>query len=363
MKKPQNTITPRYIFLFLVVAAIQLKAQDAGFIDGKIVDAETGEPLFFANVFLANTTIGATTARDGYYRIKEIPPGAYELVAHHIGYELMTRKVLITGADSLRCDFEINLKVLQLDEITVFAPKSKGLLWKLNLDRFNREFIGESKYSRECKILNHEVLDFQIDPDTKVFVASSDQVLEIENRALGYMIHVILKEYRSQKPRSSVGFSLQWVVLPRFELLEPESRRELEKWERNRRLCYEGSLRYFLAMLAGNEDGSDSFWIYSGSRTALENDLGMVLSVDELKVTPDDRTPFYRWESDTWLKVSYRGDDHNSNFIWLPEGYTLFDTFGNCVIPYSIELVGGYWTQKRMADTLPFDYRPGINLE
>ncbi len=361
MKKPQNTITPRYLFLFLVIAAIQLKAQDAGFIDGKIVDAETREPLFLVNVFLANTTIGATTARDGYYRIKEIPPGAYELVTHHISYELKTRKVLITGADSLRCDFEINLEVLQLEEITVFAPKSKGLLWKLNLDRFNREFIGETEYSRECKILNHEVLDFQIDPDTKVFFASSDQVLEIENRALGYMIHVIIKEYRSQKPRLG-GFNLQYVVLPRFELLEPGSRRELKKWERNRQLCYEGSLRHFLAMLAGNEDGSDSFWIYSGSRAALEYDLGMVLSVGELKVTPDDTTPFYRWESDTWLKVSYRGHFYNSSFIWLPEGYTEFDTFGNGIIPYSIELAG-YWTQKRMADTLPFDYRPGINFQ
>lgn len=361
MKKAHNTVAPYFLFLLLVLADAQLIPQDAGSISGRIINAETGDPLFLVNVYLANTTIGTTTARDGYYRLGNLVPGTYDLVAQHIGYELEIREILITGADSLRYNFKLSPKVIQGDEVTVFAPQPKGLLWSLNLARFKVEFIGETEYSGECIILNPEVLRFQIDPVTKEFIASSDEVLQIENQALGYMIHVIIQEYRSQLPSSSDGFSLQYTILPRFELLESGSQRTMKKWERNRQLCYEGSLRHFLAAIAGNGDSS-SFRIYSGNLTTLALGMGKVLSTDELQVALDDATQFFRWESDDWMRVIYGVDQldrQNSSFIRLPEGYTLFDRFGVCMIKYSIELKG-HWTLKRMADTLPFDYQPSF---
>ncbi|UCD37418.1 MAG: hypothetical protein JSW54_11385, partial [Fidelibacterota bacterium] len=299
---------------------------------------------------------------DGYYRLGNLAPGTYDLVAHHIGFELEVREILITGNDTLRYDFKLRPKVIQGDEVIVLAPQPKGLLWSLHLARFQDEFIGETEYSRECKILNPEVLNFQIDPDTKEFIASSDQVLEIENQALGYMIHVIIQEYRSQLPSSSVGFHLRYTILPRFEVLEPGNRQTMEKWERNRLLCYVGSLRHFLATLAGNGDSSNSFRIYSGGPVALKLGVGEILSTDELQVTLDDETLFIRWESDNWMRVVYgvdQRDQRNSSIIRLPEGYTLFDRFGNCMFKYSIEMQG-YWALKRMADALPFDYRPNL---
>ena len=48
---------------------------------GRVTDAETGEPLVGANVFLDGTMRGAATDADGAFRIEGVPPGAYRLVA------------------------------------------------------------------------------------------------------------------------------------------------------------------------------------------------------------------------------------------------------------------------------------------
>ena len=48
---------------------------------GRVTDRSTGEAVEFVNVFLANTTRGASTEQSGRYIITGIPPGSYELVA------------------------------------------------------------------------------------------------------------------------------------------------------------------------------------------------------------------------------------------------------------------------------------------
>jgi len=333
-----------------------LKAQSAGIINGKIVEAETGKPLYLVNVFLANTTIGTTAESDGYFFIQNVPPGDYDLVAHHIGYGPEVRKIRITGTDSLHYNFELKPKVLLGEEVTVFAPKSKGWLWRQNLKRFTDEFVGETRFARHCKILNPEILNFQIDPDTRAFITSSDQMLEIENRALGYQIHVILQEYRSLQKTSLVESRIEYVVLPRFEPLEPRSEKELREWRKNRQFSYEGSLKHFLSSLVA---GSEDFRMFSGSKITLDRDMGTLLSTDMLRVTPDDTTPYYRLQFNNYLKVTFGTGSPKTSIIKLPEGYTLFDRYGNPIDPLSIEL-SGYWAGKRMADTLPNDFRPSF---
>ncbi|MFH1009086.1 MAG: TonB-dependent receptor [Candidatus Latescibacterota bacterium] len=57
-----------------------------GVITGRVVDAETGEPVAFVNVYLDSLYIGAATGPDGLFVIRPVPPGTHRLIARHIGY-------------------------------------------------------------------------------------------------------------------------------------------------------------------------------------------------------------------------------------------------------------------------------------
>ncbi|MFP4228148.1 MAG: TonB-dependent receptor domain-containing protein [Salinivenus sp.] len=53
---------------------------------GHIVDAETGERLPGANVYLTELKAGTTTNRDGYFVFSSLPPGPYDAQISYVGY-------------------------------------------------------------------------------------------------------------------------------------------------------------------------------------------------------------------------------------------------------------------------------------
>ena len=78
--------------LFVFHGAIY--AQVTGKIAGKVLDADTNEPLTGVNIQIRGTTMGGATDLEGDYYIINIPPGTYTLEASYIGY----RSVIKTGA-------------------------------------------------------------------------------------------------------------------------------------------------------------------------------------------------------------------------------------------------------------------------
>ena len=61
-------------------------AGTTGKITGRIIDAETGNPLPGANIIIESTTYGAAADVDGFYMILNLPPGSYILKASMMGY-------------------------------------------------------------------------------------------------------------------------------------------------------------------------------------------------------------------------------------------------------------------------------------
>ncbi|MCL4279139.1 MAG: carboxypeptidase-like regulatory domain-containing protein, partial [Ignavibacteriaceae bacterium] len=70
---------------FLALLIISTISAKSGVISGKVTDAETGEVLIGANVIILNTNWGAATDIEGFFKIKSVPPGIYELKASYIG--------------------------------------------------------------------------------------------------------------------------------------------------------------------------------------------------------------------------------------------------------------------------------------
>ena len=88
------------IVLGLVVFAMSCAhAGTTGKVAGKVLDAQTGEPLVGVNVLLVGTTLGASSDIEGEYFILNIPPGTYAVKASAVGYGPVTVDAVRVTAD------------------------------------------------------------------------------------------------------------------------------------------------------------------------------------------------------------------------------------------------------------------------
>jgi len=108
--------------IFLTLNNSQINAQENGSIFGKVVDASTGEELIGANILLEGTTIGAATDIEGNYRISNVPPATYKLIASMIGYSKYTVIDLdIKLGEQKKLDLILVSEAYETDEVVVTA--------------------------------------------------------------------------------------------------------------------------------------------------------------------------------------------------------------------------------------------------
>jgi len=101
--------------VFGVASAGATWAGTTGKITGRVVDAQTGDPLPGVNIIIEGTTLGAATDVDGEYVILNVPPGTYSLVASMIGYQKMRKIQVVVRVDlTTRVDFELQQTVVDL---------------------------------------------------------------------------------------------------------------------------------------------------------------------------------------------------------------------------------------------------------
>ncbi|HBZ37061.1 MAG TPA: hypothetical protein DEO59_00840, partial [Balneola sp.] len=112
--------------LFLLVS-VGVQAQ-SGKITGKLLDAETGEPLIGATVGIKGTTKGAVADIDGNYLMLNVAPGTYTLEARYIGYATLAVQEVIVRTDlTTEQDFLLELEAFEGEEIVVVATRQPVL--------------------------------------------------------------------------------------------------------------------------------------------------------------------------------------------------------------------------------------------
>ena len=111
------------LFFLAVAAFLTFGAQaQKGTVRGKVIDGETGEPLFAANAVLKGTTQGATTDFDGLFEIKA-DPGTYNLEISFIGMQSTTVSGVLVQAGEVTAVGDIVVKPAtnELGAVTVTA--------------------------------------------------------------------------------------------------------------------------------------------------------------------------------------------------------------------------------------------------
>lgn len=117
------------LFLFLITPA---GAQQPAFdVSGRITETGSGEPLIGANVLIYTDSIrsaspvrGAATNKFGYYSFLNLQQGRYYFFISSLGYETLMKVITLTGGgNSLKQNFELRKKDVQLEEVVVEDKK------------------------------------------------------------------------------------------------------------------------------------------------------------------------------------------------------------------------------------------------
>ncbi|MFN3666087.1 MAG: carboxypeptidase-like regulatory domain-containing protein, partial [Sediminibacterium sp.] len=125
---------------------------------GRVLAADTKQPIHLANVFLSNTSIGTVTNAEGYFTIEHFPQGRYDVVVSCIGYESFVTTI---QSAQLPKTIDINLvpKVNILQEVIVEPYEKNG--WDKYGKFFLDNFVGTSAFAKECKLKNPETIRFR----------------------------------------------------------------------------------------------------------------------------------------------------------------------------------------------------------
>jgi hypothetical protein len=154
-------------------------------VKGKVTDAGSGDPIPFANVIFAGTTIGATTDFEGNFLIRTTRPSD-TLVARYVGYKART-KVVKRGITQV-INFQLEEEITSLQEVVVLSGENPAfeILRQVvrNKERNDKRRLTAYEYDTYTKIevdVDHISDKFR---ETKIMKQIS-QVLDSIDRIAG----------------------------------------------------------------------------------------------------------------------------------------------------------------------------------
>lgn len=105
--------------------AFSTEAQ-TGLIRGHAYDADSGDPIPFANVVLQGTTIGTNSDIDGFFTLTKVPIGAYILEVSFIGFENATTEVEVKSEGVVYKKLLLSSGGVQLQAVDISARREQA---------------------------------------------------------------------------------------------------------------------------------------------------------------------------------------------------------------------------------------------
>lgn len=275
-------------------------------ITGRVIDADNQEPLPFANVFIDNSTLGNATNTSGEFTIDNVPNSSVEVVVSYVGYQNKSVRVdYEKGKRVTDITIELDLDAIALESIQVVGRSRKKLSReeRKSFKNFKDEFIGRSDNADDCTIINPEILDIEILDSLNNYSVSAEEVLYVENDALGYRIGYLLEEFRF------VNGQKMLIGNAKFEEMEPRSRRQFRRWKEARERAYKGSLQHFLNALIENRLEEEGFLVnviqYDSVTSEYTTPLNPPAVKSIISVRPTDDPFVYLFNTKSDIEVTY----------------------------------------------------------
>jgi hypothetical protein len=367
--KPFKPIATAFLFSFLFfTTAFPTQSQTSPYvIKGKVIDKNTKAPLQGASVFAQNTTLGEATNEAGDFSIR-LPEGGYLLAVTFTGYE--TESIRVNRASSQEGDitFELSPLTKSLEEVSIVISNEVKDGWQKYGEFFIENFIGQTKFAKQCVIKNPEVLHFYFSKKRNRLKVITDEPLVVDNFALGYTIKFAIDSFTNEYNTHTNLF----VGYPLFEKMTGTSEQE-ETWADNRFQAYNGSMLHFMRSLYGRtlqEDGFELQFIVKNNDDEIPIPIPDVYGA--LNYAKDDSTHTVEFhpnqsvvaviyndeepeEAYTKMNSSAKKNFQLSTLTFAKEASIVIEQNGYYYDQEDV-ITNGYFAFKKIGDMLPYDY-------
>jgi hypothetical protein len=361
---------PLAISLLCLFYTLAVFSQDKYFyVRGTVTDAKTGLPLAGASVFCQNTTTGTVSGNDGQFSLR-LANGGYDMVVSYTGYETGLVHISNTGKQNDSLQVALQAQDKSMSEVVVVGSAEVADGWNKYGQFFLDNFIGTTPNAAACTLENKEALHFYFYKKRNKLRIKAKADLIITNQALGYKIRYQLDsfvyEYDS-KISTYTGYSL-------FEEL-PGTPQQQDEWKHRRFETYKGSRLHFMRSWYDSTLKDEGFVLASADSGNL-NKLRPVDNPYDSNLYSVDSSGDVSINLNGRLKVSYINgapDKKYLNEYHFPAGMraqiSAIDIVGGVIIEqngYFYDQTdvtnSGYWSWKKLAELLPYDYLPSADL-
>ncbi|MDQ7948232.1 MAG: carboxypeptidase-like regulatory domain-containing protein [Pedobacter sp.] len=287
-----------FIFLMLTCCSLWSLAQQNYSISGIVRDQK--ETIPGVAIYLSGYKLATVTDNEGRFTLPNLKPGNYDVLVQMIGYLPVSKNVIITDRAAF---IEVTLKenATQLKEVVVKPDPNRE--YYINL--FKEYFIGTTPNSKNCKILNTQAINVNDDRSNRVLNFTADELLIIENQALGYRIKYLLNTFEYDY-KTKILF---YAGLPTFEELKGSQAKQ-RRWKKNREIAYRGSSQHFYQSLYKNTLAEEGFVLHK--LTTIKNPSKLPDSLIQAKVRQ-----FMTGRQGTKNILTFNGSDSLS--YWLKQ--------------------------------------------
>lgn len=260
------------IFFLNTVCAQQVSLR------GKVVDAQTNEPLFFANIRVLGTSFGTTTNRNGEFELR-LKTGGYKLSSSFIGY--YTDTIQVNASKFINnILIKLNASRLTLPEITIKPSENPAI------PIIEKAILRKAERNR---ILNN----FEFEAYTKGVIKSTEDIkagrnslgLSAKNDTAALMISGLL-ENQSQGYYQKPNKYKEIIIARKQSSNFPPSINTLTGGRLIQNF-YEDNISFFGRELPGPlaSNALSYYYYYIEGKTSIDNKI-----VNKIHIAPDNNT-------------------------------------------------------------------------
>ncbi|HET56759.1 MAG TPA: TonB-dependent receptor, partial [Ignavibacteria bacterium] len=155
-KKIHLTLIMILISLFTLLHANDVSSINT--ITGKVIDYETGEPLFGANIMVANTNLGAATNSAGEFFLTIDGRKDVQLIISMVGYQRIEEKVEVGSTYPKQMEFKLRPGIVEMGSIVVTGTNTPHLYSDVPV---KTEIINRLSIERKYAVNFAEALNLQ----------------------------------------------------------------------------------------------------------------------------------------------------------------------------------------------------------